>query len=581
MTIAYTNTIAKNATMETQVLIDLELIDPNPYQPRQVEDEASVAEIAESIKRNGLMQIPTARQVGNRFQLAFGHTRLAAFKLNGALDMPLIVRDLTDLQMFEMGVSENIKRRDLNPIEEASAMRRYMDVFHKTSVEAGEFFNVSPEKVRSAVRLLNLPEKLQEGVADGTITQNNARRLLTIQRVAPKEADKVANKLKGDADPDRIIGEVLKDTGRSVEMWQRWQSGEPLAGSKLWRLTLPADKFPKNHLPELKAGDVSRALEIEKDPELERYINVLRTGGWRGADGITEYPADGMSVADYLISKGAPADVIEKIAHLLNPPGCTTCPFYAKVDGSHYCTFRACHNRKTRAWEENVIQSASKRTGIAIYNKRDDGDSAYLSSYDDADKKLFQSKNSDLRLKKGTNWNQRFEGIPEGYSVVVVGDTLKKMRKESKSNSNSHDRSIDSNYYKEQQRLAAMRTAHQKAIAAFLWNVATPVFLPVFNGLNALDFIQTMADRFVRGVPAEEPGKKATKAERIQFYQRAILFSMFDDELWDFIQKKHPVTAIAKHLQGIAKTWNIKLPKNWLEQAAEADKAITVTVETE
>src|SRR5690348_3249528 len=112
--------------MENQTLVPLDLIDPNPYQPRQTEDTEAVAEIADSIARNGLMQIPSARQVNGRYQLAFGHTRLAAFKMLQEECMPLVIRELDDLQMFELGVSENIKRRDLNPIEQAEAMRRYM-----------------------------------------------------------------------------------------------------------------------------------------------------------------------------------------------------------------------------------------------------------------------------------------------------------------------------------------------------------------------------------------------------------------------------------------------------------------------
>src|SRR6185503_12729563 len=202
--------------METQTLVPLDKIDSNPYQPRQTEDTEAVAEIAESIKRNGLMQIPTARQVNGRYQLAFGHTRLAALRLNGEDCMPLIIRELGDLQMFELGVAENIKRRDLNAIEEAESMRRYMDEFGMNSVEAGEFFNVSPEKVRQAVRLLNLPEAAQEKLAKGTITQTTARTLLSLQKVAPEEAlvetlerlEKGVGRYGFEQTPDEIIDGV-------------------------------------------------------------------------------------------------------------------------------------------------------------------------------------------------------------------------------------------------------------------------------------------------------------------------------------------------------------------------------------
>jgi ParB family chromosome partitioning protein len=571
--------------MEKQSLIQIELIEPNPYQPRQVEDLAVVEEIAASIKHNGLMQVPTARRVNGTVQLAFGHTRLAAFKLNGEKSMPLIIRDLTDLQMFELGVAENIKRRDLNPIEQAQAMRRYMQEFGKNSVETGGFFNVSAEKVRNTIRLLNLPATLQAGVADGTYNQHNARRLLTIQRVAPKDVEKVANKLKGDADPDHVISEALKNTGNSVEMWQRYQSGEPKAGHNLWPLRTPAEAFPQKHLPELRPADVVKSLEIEKHEELGKWIGWLRMGFIHGPMAPNDKQPD-ETVADYLIRKGAPEAVIERIVHLLNPPGCTSCPLYAKVDGSHYCTFKLCHSRKSHAWEIDTIETASKKLKIAIYDAKTDGkDFAYISSWDEADKKLFEKRNADLRLRKGTNWSQRFEGMPDGFSIIVIGETLKKKRKAAKasqteSNGRAQGQSQEE-YMAEQKRLRVLREARGTAVLDFLWNVATPVFQTVMSGVTNVDFLNLFADRVVRGVPAEEPGKKATKAAKAEFYRRAIIFSLLDDDLWDISQKAKPVSAMAKQLQGVATTWGVKLPKNWMAVAAEADKGIKVPAEEE
>ena len=556
--------------METQKLIPIDQIVPNPYQPREAEDPAAVTEIAESIKHNGLMQIPSARQVNGHYELAFGHTRWAAFKLLKESTMPLIVRELTDLQMFELGVAENIKRRDLNPIEQAKAMHRYMKDFGKNSVQTGEFFGVSAEKVRSTIRLLNLPENLQGGVADGSITQTDARRLLTIQRVAPQDVDKVAQKLKGDADPDRVISEALTNTANSVEMWQGWQRGEPQAGNNLWPLRMAADAFPQKELPELHAADISRSLDMKLTTELrekiEMYLVWLRESPEKASAYVEEHPDDAL--------------LIERIALLLNPPACTACPMYAKVGGTHYCTFRTCHTRKSRAWEFHKIKTASKKLGIKIYDPKVDGkDTAYLSSWDESDKKLFKARNADLRIKKGTNWSQSFDDLPSGYSIVVIGDTLKKMRKAASSKQQSKTDNHE-DYMAERKRLRAIREANHTAVYEFLWNVATPAFQPVINGLTSLDFVHAFADRVVRGVPAEEPDKKATKAVKLEFYRRAILFSLLDDDhMWDICQKSKPVAATAKHLQGIATTWGIKLPKNWLTLAAEADKGIKVSAE--
>lgn len=556
--------------MNNPKLIPIDQIVANPYQPRESEDPAVVTEIAESIKHNGLMQVPTARQLNGHYELAFGHTRLAAFKLLKESTMPLIVRELSDLQMFELGVAENIKRRDLNPIEQARAMHRYMKDFGKNSVQTGEFFGVSAEKVRSTIRLLNLPENLQGGVADGSITQTDARRLLTIQRVAPNDVEKVAQKLKSDTDPDRVISEALTNTGKSIEMWQRWQRGEPQAGNNLWPLRMTAESFPQKELPELHSADVIRSLDLKSTPELKKKIDTYLV--W-----LRESPE---KVSAYVEEHADDALLIERIAHLLNPPACTACPLYAKVDGSHYCTFRTCHTRKSHAWEKHKIKTASKKLGIKIWDPKVDGkDNAHLSTWVERDKKLVANRNPDLRLKKGTNWSGRFEGVPEGYSIMVIGETLKKLRKttsnEQQSRSNDHE-----TYIAEQRRLSAIREANRTALYDFLWNVATPAFQPVISGVTSLDFVQQFADRVVRGVPAEEPDKKAKKDVKLDFYRRAILFSILDDDdLWDISQKSKPVTAVAKHLQGVATTWGIKLPKNWMALASEADKGIKVPAE--
>lgn len=568
-------------TVETPQLILLDLIDPNPYQTRLEEDPAKIAEIAASIRENGLIHVPTARPINGRYQLALGHTRKAAYVLNGETHMPLFIRELDDQRMFNWGLDENIERAELTSIELAKAMELYMREFGKTSVECGVRFNCSPEKVRSTVRLLKLPEDLQAGVADGTITQNNARRLLTIQRAAPNKLKSVANKLNGrDVDPDKVIGEALTDSEKTVKMWERWQGGDPLAGHRLWKIYTPGDKFPNDLLPELKAGDLARALEIEKFDkyELQKWIDWLRMGFIHGPNAPQDKSMD-ETFQEYMIRTGVPADLVEKISHLVNPPGCSACPFYAKVDGNHYCTFKLCHSRKTRAYEQHVIDRAVKKLGIAVYSKKTDGDEVGLSSYKDRDKKLFESRHPDLRLKRGTNWAQHgFEGVPEGWMVVVTGETLKKMRAEKKQNSvNSQER--QDNYYRDQRRMAKVREANERALFDFLWNVACPAFQPaVFNGSGCLAFYETFADRFCSGVPAEEPDEKAPKTKRIDFYQKSILFAIFDDDLWDYKidEKNQAVRRLAKHLQGVAKTWGVTLPKDWMQKAKEADEGVTV-----
>src|ERR1700690_828321 len=190
--------------MSDSVLTQLEVIKPNPFQPRQGEDPEVVKQMAiniYSLRDNGnlgLMQVPVARRMNSHGELVFGHTRFAAFKMlatkgvpEAGIDpderfkfMPLMIQTLTDRQACEQAIAENLKRSDLNPIETASALDRYMKEFKASSVEAGQLFGLSDSTVRGKVRLLELPKPAQEQLAAGTISEGTARALLSMQKVA-------------------------------------------------------------------------------------------------------------------------------------------------------------------------------------------------------------------------------------------------------------------------------------------------------------------------------------------------------------------------------------------------------------
>ena len=228
--------------MNTRVLVSLERIMANPWQPRISEDSGHVRGIAESIVQNDLLQAPTGRVVvpgmgglvraqgqpdnlaevledteSAVVQLAFGHSRLAAFRLirrietalrggkavdndlladdyqalvvavDKAIDwgrsfgeMEVRLADLPDEQMFEQGISENIQRKSLSPIEEALAMKRYQEDFHKNSVQIGRLFGIGDSAVRNKMRLLNLPAQLQVELGRGVLSEGLARSLLAL-----------------------------------------------------------------------------------------------------------------------------------------------------------------------------------------------------------------------------------------------------------------------------------------------------------------------------------------------------------------------------------------------------------------
>ena len=146
----------------------------------------------------GCCRFPSARKSpedASKPQLAFGHSRLAAFKFltdtgtAGFQSIPLNLVEMTDEQMFQAAVAENRERKDLSPIEEAMAMKVYINQFHKTSEEVGQLFHLSDSAVRGKLRLLNLPEEIRACVGK-TITEGGARELVTFLDLPEEILDK-------------------------------------------------------------------------------------------------------------------------------------------------------------------------------------------------------------------------------------------------------------------------------------------------------------------------------------------------------------------------------------------------------
>ena len=200
----------------------LDHIDPNPFNCRLSEDPEHVKKVALSIAAEGLLQVPIGRRVDGRVQLAFGHTRLAAFKslsdagTSGFEMLPVVLRDLSDDEMFKLGISENLARKDLTPIEEAKAMLRYRDEFHKTSVEIGALFNLSDSAVRNKIRLLQLPDEIIQKLAVHEISEGAARALLELYDL-PEELRQEAEK-NYMSRPSGIVAEAL--SGKPAEQIQ-------------------------------------------------------------------------------------------------------------------------------------------------------------------------------------------------------------------------------------------------------------------------------------------------------------------------------------------------------------------------
>jgi ParB family chromosome partitioning protein len=161
-------------------LIDIDLIDPSPYQPRTRFREDTLNELAQSIQASGIIQPLVVRPVGSRFQLLAGERRWRAAQRAGLERVPVVVREVADEAALEITLVENIQREDLNAIEEARAFERLMSEFHLTQEDVAARTGKDRATVANAIRLLRLEKAVLDLIEDGRITAGHGRALLAV-----------------------------------------------------------------------------------------------------------------------------------------------------------------------------------------------------------------------------------------------------------------------------------------------------------------------------------------------------------------------------------------------------------------
>jgi len=161
--------------------IDVDLIDPNPNQPRQRFDRGALEQLAGSIREHGIVQPVVLTSAGDgRFRLIVGERRWQAAKLAGLTSIPAILKEATDRQTLELALIENLQRADLNPLEEAAAFQRLIQDFELTQQEVAARAGKSRVAVANTLRLLALPETVKRAVTEARITEGHARALLQL-----------------------------------------------------------------------------------------------------------------------------------------------------------------------------------------------------------------------------------------------------------------------------------------------------------------------------------------------------------------------------------------------------------------
>jgi ParB/RepB/Spo0J family partition protein len=574
--------------------ISLDNIDPNPFNTRtQDPDPDYINGLATSIAINGLLQAPVGRwspTQDNHIELAAGHNRLAAYrrlatssagerKTRGWSDrdrflyIPIHIRPLTDEQMFEINVAENEQRRDLTPIERARAIHEYITTFERTSTQAGQLFGLSDGAIRNYIRLLNLPEPVKDLVATGDLSQATARKLLTAQRILPESTvNETAAHLAENQDLtedsiDNAIRTKYNADRRIRTLHNSWDDTDTAkAGSNLWLL----NEFTPGANQPLTYG-----IFIKHYPE------------WQTADG-PDYKDDikaaikagkaGLAPDDIANTLEIPIELAQQIGIITNPPVCSACPSYAKLNGNHYCGIRICWINKRKEFVKDETQRLSDKTGIAIYQTSDGPISAceqwdHYSMFNKAKfQKWIDEKDQHLRLKpKYSEYNKH--PLTNSYLVhlVTVRPEVKENKEQAKIEKDDNTEQSRLDEIERRHRSRCMEMAH-----GFLDHKAAPIFgQQIYKELNLAQItytVKAMCGWAVRRWNDIQETLPKTKKDQANHYRSAAARLVLRDILDDRDYTAYDETGIdpfVKYLAGLAKELGVKLPANFTELADE------------
>ncbi|CAM2362496.1 ParB/RepB/Spo0J family partition protein [Listeria seeligeri] len=256
---------------ETVQNIPLKEIKPNPYQPRKIFDTKAINELRDSIKIHGVLQPIILRNTAKGYEIVVGERRFRAAKEAKLKEIPAVVRDLTEEEMMELSVIENLQREDLSPLEEAESYQFLMKKLGLTQAKLAERVGKSRPYIANFVRLLTLPEEVQVMLRDGTLSAGHGRVLLGLK--VKKNIIPTAKKAVAQGLTVRQLEDVVANLNENVSRETIKPARVPIfireSESQL------RDKF--GTAVSIKRRDKKGKIEIEflSDDDLDRILEIL------------------------------------------------------------------------------------------------------------------------------------------------------------------------------------------------------------------------------------------------------------------------------------------------------------------
>lgn len=261
-----------NNEKKADMFVKLRMIEANSNQPRKVFDEDSLAELAESIKKYGVIQPIVVRKVDDHYEIVAGERRWRAAKLAGLKEMPVIIREYTEQEMAEISLIENLQREDLNPIEEAKAYQTLIATYNLKQEEIAECVSKSRTVITNALRLLKLGEKIQTMLVEGLISSGHAKVLLSLEDENQQfeVAEKIIDEQLSVRETEKLVRNIMnpKEEKKQAE----------LPNQSLYQAIEEKMKSRVGTMVKIKRkGDNKGKIEIDyyNAEDLERIIDIL------------------------------------------------------------------------------------------------------------------------------------------------------------------------------------------------------------------------------------------------------------------------------------------------------------------
>lgn len=256
--------------------VPVENIRANPHQPRTEFDDARLEELAQSIKKHGLIQPITVRYIGEkRFELISGERRLRAAKLAGNEEIPAYIREVNDEDILSLALIENIQREDLNPIEIALGYQRLIEEAGYTQAEVAERVGKNRSTVTNMLRLLNLPPFIQAALRDNKISMGHARALISIDNEDDQQAifKKAVKNDYSVRQIEKAVRELDKKKNRKKEKEEDYSEERRTFLNELSNRLRRTLSTKVNIKPRKNGGEIR--IEYYSDEELDRLIELF------------------------------------------------------------------------------------------------------------------------------------------------------------------------------------------------------------------------------------------------------------------------------------------------------------------